>query len=510
MVPRTAAALALAGLAFVAGAWRTTRAPVAGFTAFAVGALGLSGLLQHAFGAGATAVRGLTGMAVTTCVGLLILAVGQGADAWARGAHRPVWPAWLPGAAASGALLVCGLLLQTLSLAFPDPGASLALTTAAFLGTAVAVLVWASLGAARRAQEQAEVTRQALLEQAASESRVRAIFDQSSAGILELDTAGRILGANQRFCDLIGRPLDALTALRLQDITHPEDRAEDAVNLARGAMNTLPREGWTKRSLRPDGRASWARVSGSLVQDPGGAPSHLVGVVQDITALVEIEQRLQLALTNARHGLWDWDLTTGHVFIDDQWAGIHGYGAGEIQPSVEAWATTLHPDDAPRVREALDRALASDDVVYDVDYRARRQDGTYVWVNSRGRVQQRDADGRPLRMMGTLHDISERKAAEERIRESLRVNEVLLKEVHHRVKNNLAAMASLFYLQSQTTRDPATLALLEDSRARVHSMALVHELLYRGSDLSSVDFAEYAAALADHLIKGQSRSTRLH
>src|SRR5262249_43077683 len=148
--------------------------------------------------------------------------------------------------------------------------------------------------------------------------------------------------------------------------------------------------------------------------------------------------------------------------VDAQYARVMGYELAEMTPSINTWERTIHPDDRVAVQEALERSLASDDVGYDVEYRALMKGGGWAWVNTRGRVAERDANGRPVRMMGTLHDITGRKLAEERIKDALRVNEVLLREVHHRVKNNLAAIASLFYLQARTTTDESTLALLED------------------------------------------------
>ena len=197
-------------------------------------------------------------------------------------------------------------------------------------------------------------------------------------------------------------------------------------------------------------------------------------------ALAESQQRLQLALDNAQHGLWDWDVTTGRAVLDRRWAQMFGDQLEEIADwTLETWEHTIHPDDRPHVRAALQRALASDEALYDVDYRARHKDGSLVWINTRGRVQARRRGRPPLRMMGTLHDISDRKASEERLRSALEEKEVLLREIHHRVKNNLAVISSLFYLQSTATRDQPTIDLLEDGRSRIQSMALVHEMLYR-------------------------------
>jgi two-component sensor histidine kinase len=104
-------------------------------------------------------------------------------------------------------------------------------------------------------------------------------------------------------------------------------------------------------------------------------------------------------------------------------------------------------------------------------------------------------------VLASIIDITERRRAADRLLESLREKEVMLREIHHRVKNNLAVIGSLLYLQSTTTRDARTLAVLQDCRDRVRSMALVHERLYRSEDLASVDFGAYAEELARELVR---------
>jgi two-component sensor histidine kinase len=109
-----------------------------------------------------------------------------------------------------------------------------------------------------------------------------------------------------------------------------------------------------------------------------------------------------------------------------------------------------------------------------------------------------EADGQMV-IQCNIRDCSERVRLEQTIRASLEEKEVLLKEVHHRVKNNLQVISSLLHLQSQHTQDSASVQMFRESQDRVRSMALVHERLYRSKDLSQVDFTDYIQSLATHL-----------
>ncbi|NBD32644.1 MAG: PAS domain S-box protein, partial [Cyanobacteria bacterium] len=103
-------------------------------------------------------------------------------------------------------------------------------------------------------------------------------------------------------------------------------------------------------------------------------------------------------------------------------------------------------------------------------------------------------------IVGVCRDISKRKEAEEQLQASLEEKDLLLKEVHHRVKNNLQVISSIFSLQSQTITDEQALAILEESQNRISSMALIHEKLYQAANLANIDFAEYIRDLIYHLL----------
>jgi len=148
-------------------------------------------------------------------------------------------------------------------------------------------------------------------------------------------------------------------------------------------------------------------------------------------------------------------------------------------------------------KNALGRPTGPDELVLN------RRDGTLVPVEiSTFPVK---VEGQTL-VLGIARDITERKRAGERVRASLREKEVLLQEIHHRVKNNLQVICSLLRLQSRNIKDEEALAVFRDSQNRIRSMALIHEKLYRSQDLARVDFGGYIRSLASSLI----RSYRTH
>lgn len=124
--------------------------------------------------------------------------------------------------------------------------------------------------------------------------------------------------------------------------------------------------------------------------------------------------------------------------------------------------------------------------------------GRKFWVETSG-VPIRNREGEVVGAIGVIKDISERKIAREDLEDSLKEKEVLLKEMHHRVKNNLQIITSLLSLQSHHTTDEEVEKLLKDSQNRIRSMSIIHEKLYRSDSLSDIAFKDYVSEIVEHL-----------
>jgi PAS domain S-box-containing protein len=222
------------------------------------------------------------------------------------------------------------------------------------------------------------------------------------------------------------------------------------------------------------------------------------------------------------YGIWLCDATGKNTYASPSFLKL--VGLSQQQCAEFGWGSVLHPDDADRTIEAWKQCVVTMDK-WDVEHRFRGVDGNWHSVLARGGPVT-DEQGQLLCWAGINLDISRLKQVElqlkrayddlevriqdrtaqlttvnEMLRQSLQEKEVLLREVHHRVKNNLQVVSSLLHLQSLHTYDQASAEMFQESQHRVRSMALVHERLYRSNDLAQVDFTEYVETLASSLFQ---------
>lgn len=218
-------------------------------------------------------------------------------------------------------------------------------------------------------------------------------------------------------------------------------------------------------------------------------------VEQRTAALRESEARFRVMADSAPVFLWMSDTTASCNFFNQTWLTFTGRSLADELGS--GWAERLHPDDFQRCLEMYLRHFAVRQS-FQMEYRLQRHDGEYRWLLDTG-TPRFAPDGSFEGYIGSCVDISDRKQAEAQLQSSLQEKEVLLKEIHHRVKNNLLVVASLLDWQTDYIQDPVILKIFEESQHRIHSMALIHEKLYQSRNLDRIDLGEYLRTLAEHL-----------
>ena len=157
----------------------------------------------------------------------------------------------------------------------------------------------------------------------------------------------------------------------------------------------------------------------------------------------------------------------------------------------------IHPDDREKVRQTIKKSSNATEELR-VESRLKTAEGKYIWIETTGKPVVDEKGFRGFIYSG--RDITEQKKSAEYIKKSLEEKEALLREIHHRVNNNLQVISSLLSLQSDNVRDPRDHELFVESQNRVRTMAMIHEKLYQSDEFNSINFRDYLKTLINRLI----------
>lgn len=315
------------------------------------------------------------------------------------------------------------------------------------------------------------------------------------------DEFARILGRDPA---TFVRPLEAIA-----ECIHPDDRAR-----ARGVVETAVTNrqpfSFEARVLRPDGSVAIVLSQGRIFADDGGATLRVTGYSQDITEREHAEEarrRLVHLVESSADAIFALSLDGRIQTWNAAASRIFGYAADEVvgQP-----ASMLVPEPhADQLRDMLAAVRAGQTRAH-YELRHRRRDGSEFDASVTMSVIL-DDEGKLVGLSKVLRDITDQKLAEQRMLQSLREKEILLREIHHRVKNNLQVITSLLNLQVERVSSADARSALTESQDRIRSMAFVHQLLYKSKDLAHIDFLDYLRNVVESLVlsyRGDQRAVQ--
>jgi PAS domain S-box-containing protein len=215
-------------------------------------------------------------------------------------------------------------------------------------------------------------------------------------------------------------------------------------------------------------------------------------------ALRNSHRQLSEAQKIGHIGSWELDIKSNKMSCSDEFYNIMNLEPKQLEKGYHAMLEVIHPDDRENVEKSISAAI-NDQKPFSYDYRHIRPDGEVKILSSKGEVIT-DKNGQALRIVGTEQDITEQKISEEKIKSSLKEKEMLLQEIHHRVKNNLQVISSLLRLQSRFIKDEESISIFKETQNRVRSISILHEKLYQSDDLAKINLVEYVNLLAEDLL----------
>ncbi|MEJ2181900.1 MAG: PAS domain S-box protein [Nitrospirota bacterium] len=348
-----------------------------------------------------------------------------------------------------------------------------------------------------------------LNKQQIAEKKYRTLFESATDAIFIVDIDGNFLDVNRTAYERLGYTKEELLSTHISKLDPPEFSTRVPERFARIKERGVAV--FESAHLRKDGTVMPVEVNARLLDYEGRKV--FFSVVRDISErrkaeemLRDSEQRFRAAFENAAIGASMADLKGRFIKINRFLCNMLGYTEEEMLS--KTFSEVTHPDDVQIGLDAM-KTMVSEDVEYtSFEKRYIRKDGQVIHLIISPAII-RDDDRKPLYFVSLFQDITQRKKAEEKVTSSLKEKEILLREVHHRVKNNMAIISALLQLQSQYFKNEEFTRVFKDSQNRIKSMALVHEKLYSTQDFAHIGFGDYVEDLARHLFQAYGKEVRL-
>lgn len=337
-----------------------------------------------------------------------------------------------------------------------------------------------------------------------SETRYRAIVEDQTELIARFSPDSTMLFVNEAYCRYFGLQPEEVLSKTYAPVIFEQDQ-EMVARLVQSISANNPTVVIENRVV-VGGEVRWTQWVNRAFFDSQGCLHEVQAVGRDITALKQVEDALResnhrfatLAET-APVAIFRYDADGNCIYVNDRWCEMTGRPV-EMGMGTE-WLQTIHPEDLDRTIDAWLHWVESHqpEEFFQNEARIVRPDGTILWYYCQV-TSEKNSNGELIGYIGTLTDIHDRKQAEAQLQASLREKEALLKEIHHRVKNNLQIVYSLLRLQRRKLKDQIAANALLESQNRIEAIALIHEKLYQSEDLSRINLAEYVPSLITNLL----------
>jgi PAS domain S-box-containing protein len=258
-----------------------------------------------------------------------------------------------------------------------------------------------------------------VLDQAAvAERRMELVWEGSLDGLRLTDEQGTIQRVNDAYCAVVGMTREQLEGSPLTVCYDPAIAGELMADYRRRVQGGAVEPRVSRQLPLWDGRTVWLALSNSVISSPSGPT--VLSIIRDETkrreaeeALKVSEERQTLALETTSDAVYDWNLETGAVFTSQRYFRMLGYEPGELPLDRQAFLGLLHPDDYQTSWRSFTRQVRERGGRFSHEFRLRAKSGDYVWVLSTGKAVEQDAQGRAIRIVGTLTDVTALRRAEE-------------------------------------------------------------------------------------------------
>lgn len=241
--------------------------------------------------------------------------------------------------------------------------------------------------------------------------------------LFDVDLEGRYYAAHSPNLGLLAAPKEDLIGRNLRDVL-PASAALVSMSALEQANESGFSHGKQFKLTVPDGDLWFELSVAKKITKYGEIPRFIV-LSRNVTerkqsenALSESELRWKFAIEGSGDGLWDWNVSTNALFLSKKWKEILGYAEDEIGNTLQEWESRLHPDDKEAALLAVQCAMDNKVESYSSEHRLLCEDGHYKWMLDRGMVISRNANGEPLRMIGTIADITSRKLIEQQLKQN--------------------------------------------------------------------------------------------